>query len=374
MQKIGQALIAGSGPAGLMAAESLARAGLEVRIFERMASPARKFLMAGRGGLNLTHSEALDGFLRHYGPDEKFLAPAIRDFPPQALMEWAQGLGISLFTGSSGRVFPEGLKASPLLRAWLRHLQDLGVQIETGREWRGETADVTILAMGGASWPRLGSNGAWVDILRARDIQVNDFKPSNCGILLDWKPEFAARFAGQPLKRIAVSYAGHVVKGEAMITAKGLEGGAIYALSRFIRDGLETGPISLSLDLKPEWSLEAFQSRLANARAGESLANRLRKIGLTGPAAWLAREGKIAQIQVHGLAGLERAISSAGGVAMAEVDEFLMLRKWPGVFVAGEMLDWEAPTGGYLLQASFATAKTAAKGALNWLKTHQKGS
>lgn len=364
----GRAIIAGAGPAGLMAAEVLARAGLAVTIRERMASPARKFLMAGRGGLNLTHSEELGRFLTRYGAEQEFLAPLIGAFGPAELKAWAEGLGVELFTGSSGRVFPKSLKASPLLRAWLRRLADLGVSIETGREWRGETdGDVTILAMGGASWPRLGSNGGWADVLRQRAIAVEPFAAANCGVLITWPEGFASRFAGQPLKRIALSACGQSVKGEAMITATGLEGGAVYALSRAIREGLEQGPVELAIDLKPDMDAQAFAAKLAGARKGESLANRLRKAGLSPAAAALARAGKSVTLTVTGLSGLERAISSAGGVALHELDANLMLKKWPGVFAAGEMLSWEAPTGGYLLQACFATARAAALGALNWL-------
>ncbi|WP_119391495.1 NAD(P)/FAD-dependent oxidoreductase [Taklimakanibacter lacteus] len=367
--------IIGAGPSGLMAAEVLATAGARVRVVDHMASPARKFLMAGRGGLNLTHSEPLDQFLDRYGAARSFLEPAIRAFPPEALIGWCNGLGIETFVGSSGRVFPTTMKASPLLRAWLRRLDALGVKLELKTEWMGEKrSDAMILALGGASWPRLGSDAHWVDALRRRGVPVNDFVPANCGIGIAWSPYFRERFAGEPLKRIRVTSGVRGVRGEAMITARGLEGGAIYALSRELR---QTG--KLTLDLRPDLSIAALEERLARPRGKDSRSNRLRKAANLSPAAIaLLREAgapatahtiKAVELTMTGTDLLARAISSAGGVALDAVDSGFALKAWPGVHAVGEMLDWEAPTGGYLLQACFSTAVAAAKACLEALQT-----
>jgi len=396
-------IIIGAGPAGLIAAEHLAGAGHAVAIHERMPSPARKFLMAGRGGLNLTHSEDIGAFLGRYGPAEAALAPAIRAFPPEALRQWAEGLGEKTFVGSSGRVFPERFKASPLLRAWLRRLAALGVTLHTRHLWTGWDREgaltftgpdgatlrkrpaATLLALGGASWPRLGADGGWAPLLRSRGVGVTPLAAANSGVEIGWSGVFRQKFAGEPLKRIAVTVEGERRRGEAVITEAGLEGGVIYALSRPIRLALERGgPARLEIDLRPDLAPAAVEEALAAARGGASLANHLRKtlklppaaIGLLREAAgkdlpsdapYLAALVKAAPLAADAQRGLERAISTAGGLAWSELDENFMLYAMPGVFAAGEMLDWEAPTGGYLLQACFATGVAAAKGIAAWL-------
>jgi uncharacterized flavoprotein (TIGR03862 family) len=367
--------IIGAGPAGLMAAEVLATRGAKVRVIDHMASPARKFLMAGRGGLNLTHSEPLEQFLDRYAEARSILEPAIRAFPPEALIDWCHGLGVETFIGSSGRVFPKSMKASPLLRAWLRRLDALGVTLDLKTEWSGEKrGDAMILALGGASWPRLGSDANWVSQLRRRGVAVNDFVPANCGIAIPWSPYFRERFAGEPLKRISVTSGGRSVRGEAMITRNGLEGGAIYALTPELR---RTG--KLSLDLRPDLSITSLEERLSRPRGKASQSNRLRKsAGLSPAAIALLREAGVAAtagaikqvpLTMTGTDTLARAISSAGGVVLSEINQGFELKAWPGVYAVGEMLDWEAPTGGYLLQACFSTAVAAAKACFESLQT-----
>jgi uncharacterized flavoprotein (TIGR03862 family) len=390
--------IIGAGPAGLIAAERLAQAGHKVALYERMASPARKFLLAGRGGLNLTHSEPLDALLERYGTARAWLEPVIRAFPPQALRDWADGLGAESFTGSSGRVFPRAMKASPLLRAWLARLDGLGVALHSGRHWSGWDESgalrfavrdggeeivkprATLLALGGASWPRLGADGSWVELLAGKGVVIAPLRPANAGFSVDWSPLMRERFAGQPLKRIALSFAGQRVMGEAMIDAGGIEGGAIYALSGPLRETIaRDGEATMTIDLRPDLTELELTNRLAKRRAGETLSNHLRKAaGLSPVAAAVLREAtsgplpaepdalagliKAAPLRLTGIASLARAISTAGGIRAEEIDHDFMLKRLPGIFVAGEMLDWEAPTGGYLLQACFATGVAAAEG------------
>jgi predicted Rossmann fold flavoprotein len=361
----------GAGPAGLMAAATLATAGLQVTIHDHMAAPARKFLLAGRGGLNLTHSEPLEPFLNRYGEARNYLEPAIRAFAPADLIAWCNGLGIETFVGSSGRVFPRSMKASPLLRAWLRRLDGLGVTLQTRSTWPGFGGRPQLLAFGGASWPHLGSDAAWVPAFAAAGVEVKQFKPSNGRFLVPWTEHFSSRFAGQPIKNVALRCGTFTARGEIMISKDGLEGGAIYALSRHLREAPDE---VLHIDLRPDLSEDAVAMKLVNRNRKESRSNFLRKaFGFTPVAISLMREAKTespknVSLKHEGTAGLERAISSAGGVAWDEIDETLQLRKSPGVFVAGEMLDWEAPTGGYLLQACFATGVAAAKGLLASLK------
>ena len=398
--------IIGAGPAGLIAAERLAGAGHRVTLYERMASPARKFLLAGRGGLNLTHSEPFDVFLRRYREASDWLEPALRAFQPQALRDWADGLGAETFVGSSGRVFPRAMKASPLLRAWLARLDALGVRLAAGRLWtgwntegaltfrlvNGETetvrSDATLLALGGASWPRLGSDGGWAPLLAARGIAISPLRPANGGFTVGWSPQMKERFAGQPLKRITIRCGDERAAGEAMIDAEGIEGGAIYALSSPIREAIQReGFATLAVDLRPDLSAPELAARLARRRKGETLSNHLRKAaGLAPVAIALLRDAagaslpdepgalaaliKAAPLRLEAPMPIARAISTAGGIACGECDEGFMLKRLPGVFAAGEMLDWEAPTGGYLLQASFATGIAAAAGIESWL-AHQ---
>ena len=393
--------IIGAGPAGLIAAERLAAAGHRVTIHERMASPARKFLLAGRGGLNLTHSEPPESFLTRYREAQDWLAPALAAFSAQALRDWADGLGAETFIGSSGRVFPRAMKASPLLRAWLARLAGLGVNLHTGRLWTGwdeagaltfrlasgesETLrpDVTLLALGGASWPRLGSDGGWVPLLAGRGVPVAPLRPANAGFVVEWSPVLRERFAGQPLKRIAIALGDERSTGEAMIDAHGLEGGAVYALSAPIREAIaRDGAATIRLDLRPDLSHADLAGRLARRRKGETLSNHLRKAaGLSPVAVALLREPgplpeapealaaliKALPLRLLAPMPLARAISTAGGIAREAVDDRFMLKALPGVFVAGEMLDWEAPTGGYLLQGCFATGHAAAAGIEAWL-------
>jgi uncharacterized flavoprotein (TIGR03862 family) len=388
--------IVGGGPAGLMAAETVAEAGLRVTVLDRMPSLGRKLLMAGRGGLNLTHAEDLSLLLGRYGPARERLESAITTFPPTALMAWCEGLGQPVFIGSSQRVFPTALKASPLLRAWLARLDGLGVRIETRRHWRGWngdgalqfagqngalTADATVLALGGASWPRLGADGGWIGALD--DHRIAPLRPANCGFNVAWSDMFRTRFEGHPLKRIALRLGATMVRGEAMITAGGIEGGAIYALSSALRDAiLAAGPATLLVDLRPDLTEAELFRRLDTPRRGQSLSTWLRKTaGLVPVAVGLVQEALHAGSEAHNLAalikavplrllsptGIDRAISTAGGLCFEELNEDFMLISRPGVFAAGEMLDWEAPTGGYLLQATLSTGRAAGRGVLRWL-------
>jgi uncharacterized flavoprotein (TIGR03862 family) len=394
--------VIGGGPTGLIAAERLAGAGIDVTIYDRMPTFGRKFLMAGRGGLNLTHSESLPDFLARYQPAAEGLGTAIEAFPPDALRAWCHGLGQPTFVGSSGRVFPESFKASPLLRAWLARLDGLGVRIRTRHRFVGwseagiafETPDgpvtcppgPTLLALGGASWPRLGSDGAWVPLLENMGIAVAPLRPANVGFTVAWSEHFRTRFAGEPLKRIVLSSDGASVRGEALVTLDGIEGGAVYALSRKIREAVAArGETVIHLDLRPDLTRDALARRLSDPKPGQSRSTTLRKAaGLSPVATGLLHEasGRVLPEAAGDLAGLikavplrlgaprpiERAISTAGGIAFASLDERFMLKAKPGTFVAGEMLDWEAPTGGYLLQGAFATGRAAARGLIAWLE------
>jgi uncharacterized flavoprotein (TIGR03862 family) len=398
--------IIGAGPAGLMAAEVLAQAGAHVTIYDAMPSAGRKFLMAGRGGLNLTHSEALPEFLVRYGAAKPYLQPAIEAFPPDALRAWSERLGQPTFIGSSGRVFPQAFKASPLLRAWLRRLDAMGVKFALRHRWIGwdqngkllfQTAkgqhavdpSATILALGGASWPRLGSDGRWVETLAAKSVTIAPLRPANCGFTAAWSEIFQNRFEGHPLKGVALSFGPQTVRGEAVITQTGIEGGAVYALSADLREAIiATGKATLNVTLRPDLDKDELMVRLSAPRGKPSFSNWLRKaahlspvgIGLLQeaalvsglslsamPPASLAGLITAVPVKLTGIAPIARAISTAGGISFGELDADFMLRRLPGVFAAGEMLDWEAPTGGYLLQASFATGATAGKGALRWL-------
>jgi len=394
-----QVAIIGAGPAGLIAAETLAREGHAVTVFDHMPSPARKFLIAGRGGLNLTHSEPLEIFLTRYRPQAPLLLDAVRAFPPEALRAWCEGLDIETFVGSSGRVFPRTLKASPLLRAWLARLAALGVQLRPRHRCIGieplrfttqagevmHAADAVLLALGGASWPRLGSDGSWTAWLP--DVATTPFAPSNAGFVLSWSDKLASH-AGAPLKRIAVSFGGETRRGEGVLTSAGLEGGALYALSGAIREAIaRDGAATFTLDLRPDMTFEEVRQRLAARPRSETVSTRLRKALALSPVAIAlvqeARHGgaggdlatlvKALPLTTRAPQGLARAISSAGGIAWAELDSRLMLTRHPGVFAAGEMLDWEAPTGGYLLQACFATGIAAARGAASWLGGRPRG-
>ena len=398
--------IIGAGPAGLMAAEVLARGGAAVTVYDAMPSAGRKFLMAGRGGLNLTHSESLPEFLKRYGAAMPHLAPAITAFPPDALRQWSEALGQPTFVGSSARVFPQAFKASPLLRAWLRRLDSTGVQFALRHRWTGwdehgrllfvtpeqqraVDASATVLALGGASWPRLGSDGAWTNILSDNGVTIAPLRPANCGFTVAWSDIFRDRFEGQPLKGIELSFGSHRVRGEAIITQAGIEGGAIYALSAELREAIVSeGQARLRVALRPDLETRDLIARLSVSRGKQSLSNCLRKAAHLSPVAiGLLHEAAIASgatlsslsmaslaalinavpVELNGIAPTARAISSAGGIAFSELDANFMVKRLPGVFAAGEMLDWEAPTGGYLLQASFATGAAAGRGALKWL-------
>jgi len=388
-----QIAVIGAGPAGLMAAEILSAHG-KVHVFDRMASPGRKLLMAGRGGLNLTHSETPEKFGSRFSSPR--MVQALAQFSPEQVIAWCEGLGQETFVGSSGRVFPRAMKASPLLRAWLARLAAGGVTLHPRHDWAGWTedgallfetpqgssivaADVTVLALGGASWPRLGSDGAWTRHFAAAAIQK--FHSSNMGFTVAWSERFR-RFAGTPLKRVALGFGTRSIPGEAMITDSGIEGGAIYALSADLRDAIAArGPVQLHIDLRPDLSPEALAAKLRADRGSQSLSNYLRsKAGLAPVAIGLVQEAlhqgvatplaaliKAVPVTLQAPAPIARAISSAGGLSWNDVDESFMIRDRPGVFAAGEMLDWEAPTGGYLLQGCLSTGVAAARGAVAWL-------
>ena len=394
--------VIGGGPAGLMAAEVLAGGGHAVDVFDAMPSVGRKFLLAGKGGLNLTHAEPFDRFLTRYGQVGPRLEPWLRRFGPDALRAWASELGIATFVGSSGRVFPSDMKAAPLLRAWLHRLRQQGVRFHMRQRWTGWGADgalqmvgpagraelrpaATVLALGGASWARLGSDGAWWPWLQARSVDLAPLAPSNCGFDVGWSAHFSDRHAGQPLKGVAIEFEGWRQLGEFVVTASGVEGSLVYAASAALRERVAAaGAATFLLDLLPARPLDWVQREVAHPRGPRSLATHLKtRLHIAGVKAGLLweRVPKDAQADPRQLAALikslpirvtaarpiDEAISSAGGVRLEGLDENLMLRALPGVFCAGEMLDWEAPTGGYLLTACIATGAAAGHGAAAWL-------
>jgi uncharacterized flavoprotein (TIGR03862 family) len=420
------AAVIGGGPAGLMAAEVLSQNGVAVDLFDAMPSVGRKFLLAGVGGMNITHAEAAEKFLSRFGARQPQIEILLRDFSVEALRAWAHSLGIDTFVGSSGRVFPTDMKAAPLLRAWLHRLRGCGVNIHTRHRWLGwgdnsltlrfatpageitRRANAVVLALGGGSWAKLGSDGSWVSLLQQYGIDIAPLKPANCGFDIDWSAHFRERYAGQPLKSIIVTAVDNNgvplspdstpthLKGECVITQNGIEGGAIYALAAPLREQIiSTGKAYLHIDLAPDRSLQNIVAALTKPRGSNSLANHLRKqlhIGgvktgllhekvhagsseqadqqrFADPVA-LAQRIKALPLTLHNTRPLDEAISSAGGVRFAALDERQMLRELPGVFCAGEMLDWEAPTGGYLLTGCFASGRAAGEGVLAWRKSN----
>ncbi|HEY6612112.1 MAG TPA: TIGR03862 family flavoprotein [Pseudomonas sp.] len=397
-------VVIGGGPAGLMAAEVLAAGGAQVELFDAMPSLGRKFLLAGVGGMNITHAEAKPAFIQRYGARQTEIGHLLEGFDADALRAWIHALGIDTFVGSSGRVFPSDMKAAPLLRAWLRRLRESGVALHTRSRWLGWTdsgalriatadgeqtiqADALVLALGGGSWARLGSDGAWVPLLEARGIAVAPLQPSNCGFeVAGWSAFFSDKFAGAPVKPVAIAVDGQAPRqGEFVVTDKGVEGSLIYALSAPIRERInQDGRATIHLDLLPHRSREQVAAALAKPRGSRSLAKHLAsQLGIDGVRAGLLREltdadtfqdmAKLATaikalpLELLRARPLDEAISSAGGVPFEALDAQLMLRQLPGVFCAGEMLDWEAPTGGYLLTACFASGRAAGLGALRWL-------
>lgn len=406
--------VVGGGPAGLMAAEAASGAGAEVNLYDAMPSVGRKFLLAGKGGLNLTHSEPLDALLSRYGPRRAQLSPIIRSFGPDAIREWAAGLGIKTFVGTSRRVFPADLKAAPLLRAWLRRLRQRGVAFHVRHRWRGwsdddrlrfETpsgehlvgADAVILALGGASWPKLGSDAAWVPLLRELGVPIAQLRPANCGFDVHWSTHLKTKFAGHPVKSVAVQVVTpgggvHRQRGEFVLTETGVEGGVIYGVSSVLRDRIEKdGQATLMVDLAPDRDQGRLMRDLSKPRGKRTMATHLeRQAGIAGvksallrevcpkdafaDPAYLAEAIKAVPLKLVAARPLEEAISTAGGVTLEELDDRLMIRRLPGVFCAGEMLDWEAPTGGYLLTACLATGYAAGAGAVTWFLKRRTGS
>lgn len=403
------AVIIGGGPAGLMAAEVLALAGIKVELFDAMPSVGRKFLLAGVGGMNITHAEPTAAFLGRYGERRDELEKLLHGFGAEQLRAWIHGLGIDTFVGSSGRVFPTDMKAAPLLRAWLKRLRELGVSLHTRSRWLGWNADgslriataegeravnasATLLALGGGSWARLGSDGAWMPLLADRGVPLAALQPSNCGFeVAGWSPLFAAKFAGAPVKSCAIALDQQAPRlGEFVITASGVEGSLIYALSAPIREQInQHGTATIHLDLLPQKTAEQVEALLRKPRGSKSISNHLRsQLGLDGVRAGLLRElsdaATFAEPSVLAAAikrlpltlvrtrPLDEAISTAGGVPFEALSEALMLHQLPGVFCAGEMLDWEAPTGGYLLTACFASGRAAGLGMRDWLQARTK--
>ena len=402
MQK--SVVIIGGGPAGLIAAEVVSARGAKVDVYDSMPSVGRKFLMAGRSGLNITHSESFEQFVSRYGKRRKYLEPLLKIFGPNELRAWVHSFGIETFGGTSGRVFPVGMKASPLLRAWLKRLSEAGVTFHLRHKWlgwnedqslkfstpEGETnikADAVVLALGGGSWSRLGSSGEWVPWLRQAEAKVEALRPANCGFDVAWSLHFRERFEGHPIKSVVLSFETFRQQGEFIVTKEGVEGSLIYAASAFLRDEIEAkGKAVIQLDLAPHRTEGWLAQRLSKPRGSRSAANHLEKtLGIRDVEAGLLREfiskedfanaGQLAHfikqlpIPLIATRPLDEAISSAGGVTFESLDEHLMLRSRPGIFCAGEMLDWEAPTGGYLLTACFASGYAAGQGALQWLNT-----
>ncbi len=402
--------VIGGGPAGLMAAEVLAEAGISVHLYDAMPSVGRKFLLAGKGGLNLTHSEALPAFVQRYGARAPRAAAWLDAFSPEALRAWAAQLGVDTFIGSSGRVFPKDLKAAPLLRAWLHRLRERGVVFHMRHRWQGwseqgalrfvsaqgevnVTPRATVLALGGASWPQLGSNGAWVPWLQEAGAQVAPLAPANCGfdVMPAWSDHLRTRFAGAPIKPVVLRFEGFEHQGEFVLSAYGIEGSLVYAASSLIRDAIAAGGrATITLDLLPDHDAERVRREVAHPRGSRSLGSHLKsRLGLEGAkvallhellpreviadAAQLAAAIKSLPITLSAPRPIAEAISSAGGVALESLDEHLMLHSRPGVFCAGEMLDWEAPTGGYLLQASMASGRVAGAGTARWLAEPRSG-
>jgi len=404
--------IIGGGPAGLMAAETANAAGAQVDLYDAMASVGRKFLLAGKGGLNLTHSEPTEKFLSRYGARRAQMAPLLASFGPDALRAWSRGLGIETFVGSSGRVFPKDLKAAPLLRSWLRRLRKTGVQFHVRHRWTGwdeqgvlrfstpegnrfVQADAVILALGGGSWPKLGSDASWVSLLAGRGIHIAPLQPANCGFNVGWSEHFRTKFAGHPVKSVAIVMRSHTGTeswhpGEFVVTETGIEGGVVYAVSASLRDEiLATGSATLRLDLAPDRDVPRLTHDLSRPRGKRTMATHLqRQAHIEGVKAGLLREVvskedftdparlaaaiKSLPLKLVAPRPLEEAISTAGGVTFEALDERLMIRTLPGSFCAGEMLDWEAPTGGYLLTACFATGRAAGNGAVKWLNKSVK--
>lgn len=403
------ATVIGGGPAGLIAAELLAGAGITVTVYDHKPSVGRKFVLAGRSGMNITNSEPMSSFVTNYGPAAPRLQAALDGFGPEDLRAWCAGLGESTYVGSSGRVFPASFRATPLLRAWLRRLGDLGVRFVNRARWLGWDADevhrfagadgheftvasdVTVFALGGASWPRVGSDGGWVTEFRRAGISVSPLRPANVGVRVAWSTDFVDRYEGEPLKNVSITARSadgdHTVRGDPVVTRSGLEGGPIYALSVPIRESMDlNGMCELAFDLHPDQSVDRLIERLARRRSKDSTTTWLRRsIGLHPVMIGLLREAtgnelptdldrlgalvKHVTIRAVATMPIDRAISTAGGVMFSELDASLMLLRRPGTFVAGEMLDWEAPTGGYLLQASFSTGVAAARGAIAYLQS-----
>lgn len=398
--------VVGGGPAGLMAAEVLIEAGVKVDLYDAMPSVGRKFLMAGKGGMNISNAEPFDKFLSRYGTRRAFIEPIINGFTPEGLREWVRGLGIETFIGSSGRIFPADMKAAPLLRAWLHRLRVAGVNFHMRHRWLGWfgdentvlifatpegerkiKADAVVLALGGASWPQLGSTGAWASLVAQRGVLLAPLLPSNCGFEVVWSEHFRKRFSGLPLKSVYVSFSNAQgvdirQQGELVVTTSGVEGGLIYTLSALLREEIaNTGFAVINIDLLPDKELSLLITRMSQARGKNSMANHLRKrVGIDGVKAGLLREIvpaldfenperlcehiKTLPVRLIATRPIEEAISSAGGIVFEALDENLMIRSMPGVFCAGEMLDWEAPTGGYLLTACFASGRAAGLGVL----------